>query len=207
MLKREWGAESNGKLPHLFIPSKTAVWVPEYAGGRPAFEQNCGLGSWVCSEGPGLGQNSMMMILLTNLTTDLSQRLQRVHNACVSFICNTRKYDHVSPSFEELGWLRLQEWRYIHSLVLLYNILNTPTPTYLSTRFYLLSSYHDLSTLSRHDPILSMPSHRTSQYTSSFTTTVSHSWNSLPSSLRNCQNIYQFKSSLFRHAIINSPFL
>ena len=23
MLKREWGAESNGKLPHLFIPSKT----------------------------------------------------------------------------------------------------------------------------------------------------------------------------------------
>ena len=25
MLKREWGAESNGKLPHLFIPSKTAT--------------------------------------------------------------------------------------------------------------------------------------------------------------------------------------
>ena len=31
MLKREWGAESNGKLPHLFIPSKTATWVPEFA--------------------------------------------------------------------------------------------------------------------------------------------------------------------------------
>ena len=27
MLKREWGAESNGKLPHLFIPGKTAVMV------------------------------------------------------------------------------------------------------------------------------------------------------------------------------------
>ena len=26
MLKREWGEESNGKLPHLFIPSKTATW-------------------------------------------------------------------------------------------------------------------------------------------------------------------------------------
>ena len=25
MLKREWGAESNGELPHLFIPSKTAA--------------------------------------------------------------------------------------------------------------------------------------------------------------------------------------
>ena len=31
MLKREWGEESNGKLLHLFIPSKTATLVPEFA--------------------------------------------------------------------------------------------------------------------------------------------------------------------------------
>ena len=31
MLKREWGAESNGKLSHLFIPNKTATLVPEFA--------------------------------------------------------------------------------------------------------------------------------------------------------------------------------
>ena len=31
MLKREWGAERNGKLPHLFIPSKTATEDPEFA--------------------------------------------------------------------------------------------------------------------------------------------------------------------------------
>ena len=31
MLKREWGAGSNGKLPHLFIPGKTAALVPESA--------------------------------------------------------------------------------------------------------------------------------------------------------------------------------
>ena len=31
MLKREWGAETNGKLPHLFIPSKTANQVAEFA--------------------------------------------------------------------------------------------------------------------------------------------------------------------------------
>ena len=29
--EREWGATSNGKLPHLFIPSKTATLVPEFA--------------------------------------------------------------------------------------------------------------------------------------------------------------------------------
>ena len=31
MLKREWGAESNGKLLHLIVPSKTATLVLEFA--------------------------------------------------------------------------------------------------------------------------------------------------------------------------------
>ena len=31
MLKREWGAERNGKLPHLFIPDKKSALVPEFA--------------------------------------------------------------------------------------------------------------------------------------------------------------------------------
>ena len=31
MLMREWGAESNGKLPHLFIRSKTVTFVPVFA--------------------------------------------------------------------------------------------------------------------------------------------------------------------------------
>ena len=31
MLKKEWGAESNGKLLHLFIPSKATTLVPEFA--------------------------------------------------------------------------------------------------------------------------------------------------------------------------------
>ena len=30
MLKRERGAESNGKLPHLFIPSRTATLFLEF---------------------------------------------------------------------------------------------------------------------------------------------------------------------------------
>ena len=31
MVKREWGVERNGKLPHLFIPGKTATLGPEFA--------------------------------------------------------------------------------------------------------------------------------------------------------------------------------
>ena len=31
MLKREWSAESNGKLPHIFISNKIATLFPEFA--------------------------------------------------------------------------------------------------------------------------------------------------------------------------------
>ena len=55
MLKREWGAESNGKLPHLFIPRKTATWIPGFAMEDLPLGQNCSLGAWACREGPALG--------------------------------------------------------------------------------------------------------------------------------------------------------
>ena len=57
MLKREWDAESNGKLLHLFIPSKTALLVPEFGVGT-CLRQNCSVGSCACSEGPALGQKT-----------------------------------------------------------------------------------------------------------------------------------------------------
>ena len=58
MLKRKWGAKSNGKLPHLFIPSKTATLVPEFA------VKDLLLGSYVCSERPALEQNTLMMMMM-----------------------------------------------------------------------------------------------------------------------------------------------
>ena len=39
MLNREWGAGNNGKLPHQYIPSKTATWVPEFAMENLPFDR------------------------------------------------------------------------------------------------------------------------------------------------------------------------
>ena len=43
MLNREWGAESNGKLPHLSIPSKTEAWIPEFAVEELPFSRTAAL--------------------------------------------------------------------------------------------------------------------------------------------------------------------
>ena len=63
MLKREWGAEKNGKLPHVFslqpwfLSLRWKIWL----------RQNCSLGFCACSEGPAIGQNILMMMMMMNM--------------------------------------------------------------------------------------------------------------------------------------------
>ena len=54
MLKREWSAESNEKLQHLFTPSKTATQVAEFAMEYLPWGRIAAL----VPEGPALGQNT-----------------------------------------------------------------------------------------------------------------------------------------------------
>ena len=142
-------------------------------------------------------------ILLTDLSSDNKMKLQRAHNLCVRFVSNVRKYDHITPSLEAIGWLKLDKKRNLHSLLFLFEILNSSIPSYLSSRFTYLSSHHNLNTRSRHETILTIPSHRTSSYSSSFTIALPRLWNSLPASIRDCRNKIQFKRKLTRHLVSN----
>ena len=54
MLKRAWGAESLVKLQPCFLSLR---W-------KTCHQQNCNLGSCTCSEGPALGQNTLMMMMI-----------------------------------------------------------------------------------------------------------------------------------------------
>ena len=59
--KREWGAESNGKLPHLFILSKTATLVPEFAIEDLPLGRIAALGPKFTVKDLPLGRTLMMM--------------------------------------------------------------------------------------------------------------------------------------------------
>ena len=132
-------------------------------------------------------------ILLTELAENLSDKLQHVHNMCIRYIFNTRCYEHISPSFEDLSWLRFNDRRTLHSLVLLFQILRTSSPNYLASRFHFLSSNHNLSTRSQHILTLSIPYHRTSLYSTSSSVSSSRCWNSLPLDIRGCRTLASFK--------------
>ena len=137
-------------------------------------------------------------ILLTDLSVTSAQRLQRVHNVCIRFICNTRKFDHITPSLQLLSWVRLKERRTIHSLSLLFRIMHTSTPNYLLSRFQFLTTLRN-----RHQALLSIPHHRTSLYSSSYTVEIPRLWNSLPNDVRDCRTLSQFKIKLENFVLFN----
>ena len=64
MLMREWGAESNGKQPYLFIPSKTAALVPEFAMEDLSLGRIVALAPEFAVKDLPLGRTLMMMIMI-----------------------------------------------------------------------------------------------------------------------------------------------
>ena len=64
MLKRQWGAESNGKLPHLFIHSKTATLVPEFVVENLSLDRTATLVPAFAVKDLLLGRTLVMMMMI-----------------------------------------------------------------------------------------------------------------------------------------------
>ena len=60
----ESDAESNGKLPHLFIPSKTATLVHDFAVENLPLGRTADLVHEFCSEKPAIRQNPLMIMMM-----------------------------------------------------------------------------------------------------------------------------------------------
>ena len=68
MQKREWGAESNEKLPHLFIPSKTVTLVPEFSVEDLPLDRTSTLVPAFAVKDLPLGRTLMMMMMMMIMT-------------------------------------------------------------------------------------------------------------------------------------------
>ena len=75
MLKRVWGAESNGKLPHLSILSKTAVWISEFAVEDLPLSRTAALVPEFAVKYLPLGKILMMMIMMIGFKSMASFKL------------------------------------------------------------------------------------------------------------------------------------
>ena len=133
--------------------------------------------------------------MYNDITVELSDRLQRAQNYCVRFIFNLRRDAHVTPYFNQLSLLKLNNLRHYHILQLLYSILESHTPAYLSERFTFLSNISERNTR-RGSSTLAIPKHRTMIFNKSFTVTSCRLWNSLPDHLKQIDKRARFRAGL-----------
>ena len=77
-----------------------------------------------------------------NITEQLLNKLERLQNLCIRYVFGLRKFDHISEFRSRLNWVAIRDRRNLHTLSLLYNILNNPhSPSYLVSRFTELSAH------------------------------------------------------------------
>lgn len=131
-----------------------------------------------------------------DLTEDLAKRLQRIQNACVRFVFNAKYFDHLSHYYNKLGWFDLRTRRRQHALNLLYKLVTTKKPSYLSSRFKFLSDTHSLNTRSKENTVLSVPNHKSEYYSKSFTVYTTRAWNEIPAHIRDSGSVLSFRRKL-----------
>lgn len=132
--------------------------------------------------------------MFTNLT---GQQKLRLMNACVHFIYNLNRDEHVAHRYGALGWLSADDRRSYLIYYFLFSIIRSSTPSYLASNFRPYTSSCDCACTS--PPDLVIPSCRTSTYQRSFHYVGTTMWNSLPVNIKSADSLNAFKHLLLHH--------
>ena len=127
-------------------------------------------------------------------------KAQKVQNFAVRVaIGNVRKYDHVSPFYKDLEWLRVKDKYFYDVCILTFKILRNFLPDWLYT-FETVHSVSNISTRQRDNLIV----RRT--YTNigarDFNIRGAIFWNTLPQEVREINSLSNFKAKL-RNYLLN----
>lgn len=139
-------------------------------------------------------------VAFMDLSDTLNTKLQRTQNACVRFVLNIKRSEHITPYFCQLNWLKLRERRILATAELLLTAMSKQSPQYLINNFTEMSSVHQRS--NRHTAsMMQIPRHRTVKCSNTFLITASRLWNSL-----NLHSLLS-KSSCYRKKCIHAQLL
>ncbi|KAI5731371.1 hypothetical protein M8J77_008987 [Diaphorina citri] len=133
--------------------------------------------------------------LLHGLTLELSTSLQRAQNSCVRFIYNVRRREHITPYYNRLQRLRIEDRRRILTLSVLYKLLKSRSPPYLYEKYQFRADVSSRDTRS-HELLLDKPRHYTQSYSNAFLLSSIDLWNSLPLPILNSLSFFSFKTLL-----------
>jgi hypothetical protein len=123
-------------------------------------------------------------------------RIQLIQNCCVRLIGGIRGRERgVSAKLREIKWLRMNERRVLHSLVLFNKIIIMKRPNYLHEKIKFRHDIHNLDI--RHKNDITIPGHVSANFERSFSFNIAKLYNKVP-------EIIKFYSGLkFKAAVKN----
>ena len=79
------------------------------------------------------------------------KKLQLVQIFAARIITGARKYDHITPYLQQLGWLSVKDHISYRDFLVMFKCINGMAPEYLSKNFSTRSSVHDRETRNRNN--------------------------------------------------------
>lgn len=132
-----------------------------------------------------------------DLNVSLINDLQKAQNACIRYIYNLNYYEHVTPYYKQLGWLKIKERLDFKVVLLTYKLFKHRKPDYLFEKYVTLHNVHLRETRFGNN-ILQFPIHRTVTYTNSFHVKSIRLINNLDNDIKQCTS-----EELFIHKVKN----
>jgi len=135
---------------------------------------------------------------LAGVSGRLLDRLQSVLNAAARLVCDSRKYDHISPLLRDLHWLRVPDRIKFRLAVLVFRCRSNTAPAYLSRDLHWAADSDARRRLrSSSSNKLVVPRTRLKTVGDrAFGTAAARIWNDLPPTITNASSISAFKKHL-----------
>jgi hypothetical protein len=136
--------------------------------------------------------------LLYGCPQKITNKFQKLQNCAARVLKNIPRFDHITPVLKELHWLPITSRIQYKIALLTFKCLHKQAPEYLVD---LIEKYEPTRNLrSSSSNLLRLPKTNTKSFgTRAFTYAAPFVWNNLPDTVRNQENIDQFKRLLKTH--------
>ena len=138
--------------------------------------------------------------ILFGLPNTELQKLQRVQNTAARRICNTNKFDHITPILVKLHWLPVRHRINFKILLITFKDIHGLAPKYLS-ELLTRKNKCNYNLRSTSETLLQQPGIKTLRTLGdgSFTVAAPALWNNLSNLIRSATSINSFKKLLNTH--------
>jgi hypothetical protein len=138
-------------------------------------------------------------VVWSNCGTTMFDRVQRLQNRAARIILRCHPRTHRVDMLKSLNWLTCKERSNLHKATIYFKIIHGQAPTYLNNFITRVDQIHKYNTRSNSKNNMFIQSTKSNSGKRSFTYSGAILWNSLPTTVKNCQTVPTFNTAHVKH--------